>query len=111
MAERFHRQLKATIKCHENGCWTEVLPTVLLGIRAPWKKNIQATTAELVYGQTLRLPGKFLNRLSTDEGDDAADFVRKLHNQFRELRPVERTRHGERQPFVFKKTSRCCLAR
>ncbi|XP_029162232.1 uncharacterized protein K02A2.6-like [Nylanderia fulva] len=34
MVERFHRQLKAAIKCHQEDRWTEVLPTVLLGIRA-----------------------------------------------------------------------------
>ncbi|XP_039308825.1 uncharacterized protein LOC120358487 [Solenopsis invicta] len=33
MVERFHRQLKAAIKCQENNRWTEVLPTVLLEIR------------------------------------------------------------------------------
>ncbi|XP_063994836.1 uncharacterized protein LOC135172612 [Diachasmimorpha longicaudata] len=60
MVERFHRQLKAAIKCHENPTWTEVLPTVLLGIRAAWKEDLQASAAELAYGEPLRLPGEFL---------------------------------------------------
>jgi len=34
MVERFPRQLKAAIKCHASSRWTQMLPTVLLGIRA-----------------------------------------------------------------------------
>lgn len=41
--ERFHRQLTAAIKCQRNERWTEVLPAVLLGVRAAWKDDVQAT--------------------------------------------------------------------
>lgn len=102
MVERFHRQLKAAIKCQQNSRWTEVLPTVLLGIRTAWKDDVQATTAELVYGQTLRIPGQFLSRRPTSDEDGAADFVKTLREQFEGLRPVDGTRHGERRPFVYK---------
>ncbi|XP_029174987.1 uncharacterized protein K02A2.6-like [Nylanderia fulva] len=101
MVERFHRQLKAAIKCQQKDRWTEVLPTVLLGIRAAWRDDLQTTAAELVYGQTLRIPGQFLSRRPTDNEDDAADFVRTLREQFEKLRPVDGTRHGERRPFVY----------
>lgn len=50
MVERFHRQLKAAIKCHKTEAWTEVLPVILLGIRAAWKEYIGATFAEMTYG-------------------------------------------------------------
>ncbi|XP_029164215.1 protein NYNRIN-like [Nylanderia fulva] len=102
MVERLHRQLKAAIKCRQNDRWTEALPTVLLGIRAAWRDDLQATAAELVYGQTLRIPGQFLSRRSVDNEDDAADFARTLREQFEELRPVDGTRHGERRPFIYK---------
>lgn len=52
MVERFHRQLKAAIRCHRTSRWTERLSTVLLGIRAAWK--------EMVYEELLRLSGEFL---------------------------------------------------
>jgi len=55
LVERFHRQLKAAIKCHNNNRWTESLPTILLGIRAAWREDLGTTAAELVYGETLRL--------------------------------------------------------
>jgi len=50
------------IKCYSSDQWTKVLPTVLLKIRAAWKNNLQATIAELVYGEMLRLPGQFLSQ-------------------------------------------------
>lgn len=45
--------------------WVEHLPTVLLGIRSGIKDDIGASTAELVYGISLSLPGD-LFRNSTD---------------------------------------------
>jgi cleavage and polyadenylation specificity factor subunit 1 len=36
MVERFHRQLKAAIRCQQRR-WTEALPLVLMGIRSSWK--------------------------------------------------------------------------
>ncbi|XP_029167682.1 uncharacterized protein LOC114938095 [Nylanderia fulva] len=56
----------------------------------------------MIYGQTLRIPGQFLNRQPTEDEDDAADFVGKLREQFEKLRPVDGTRHGERRPFIYK---------
>ncbi|KAL1448593.1 hypothetical protein WDU94_009822 [Cyamophila willieti] len=46
MVERIHRQLKAAIKCHENDSWTDVLPSVLLGLRAAWREDLKTTCAE-----------------------------------------------------------------
>ncbi len=54
MVERFHRQLKASLKAQLNPpAWINALPFVLLGIRTALKEDI---AAELVYGTTLRLP-------------------------------------------------------
>jgi hypothetical protein len=33
---------------------------VLLGIRTSFKEDLQASVAELVYGEPLRIPGEFL---------------------------------------------------
>ena len=40
--------------------WTKALPLIMLGIRTALKEDLQCSTAELVYGTTLRLPGEFL---------------------------------------------------
>ncbi|GFS55914.1 integrase catalytic domain-containing protein [Trichonephila clavipes] len=62
MIEELHRPLKSAIKCHATERWTEVLPIILLGLRASLKEDILCTPAELVFGTTIRLPGRFLQR-------------------------------------------------
>ncbi len=50
MVERFHRQLKSSLKAQEHSThWLDVLPLVMLGIRSAIKDDLAATTAELVY--------------------------------------------------------------
>ena len=64
LIKRFHRQLKVCLKYSSNSIkWTDSLPLVLLGICTAVKDDIQCTTAELVYGTTLRLPAEFFLRL------------------------------------------------
>ncbi|KAF7267831.1 hypothetical protein GWI33_018958 [Rhynchophorus ferrugineus] len=99
MVERLHRQLKTAIKCLQPDRSTEALPTALLGLRSAWKEDLQSTTAEMVYGEPLRLPGEFLVT-NAKEVDKSVEFVRNLRRQFEMLRPVEGTRHGK--IFVFK---------
>ena len=41
----------------------ESLPLILLGIRTALKEDINSTTAEMIYGTTLRLPGQFFLHL------------------------------------------------
>ncbi|GFU43363.1 integrase catalytic domain-containing protein [Trichonephila clavipes] len=40
MIEELHRPLKSAIKCHATERWTEVLPIILLGLRASPKEDI-----------------------------------------------------------------------
>ncbi len=57
MVERFHRQLKEALRSRECGTnWAAHLPWVLMGLRAAPKDNSGISSAELVYGQELRLP-------------------------------------------------------
>ena len=100
MVERFHRQLKAAIKCHQNDRDRD---TVLLEVRSVWKEDLQATAAEILYVQPLGLLGEFLSaRLSTTDDDNAADFVKELRQRFQDLRPVDSSHHGDKKPFIFK---------
>ncbi|GFT77607.1 integrase catalytic domain-containing protein [Trichonephila clavipes] len=43
MIEELHRPLKSAIKCHATERWTEVLPIILLGLRASLKEDILCT--------------------------------------------------------------------
>ncbi len=58
LVERFHRQLKASLAAtiRDRGDWTTTLPLALLGIRTSLKEDLGHSSAELLYGATLRLP-------------------------------------------------------
>ncbi|GFV68594.1 integrase catalytic domain-containing protein [Trichonephila clavipes] len=66
MIEELHRPLKSAIKCHATERWTEVLPIILLGLRASLKEDILCTPAELVFGTTIRLPGEMFDSSKPD---------------------------------------------
>ena len=62
----------------------------------------------MVYGQTLRLSGRFLTQ--QNPGDDnlsAAVLVRQLKQSFQDLRPCRVDRHGAKSVFVFKDLDKC----
>ena len=87
LIERFHRQLKASLKCSSNAVkWTDTLPLVLLGIHTTVKGDLQCTTAELVYGTTLRLPGEFFDN-TNNSCDDPASYVTKLKASMSRVKP------------------------
>lgn len=101
LIERLHRQLKAAIVCHATDSWTEALPLVLLGIRSAFKEDIQASTAELVYGETLRLPGEFFVA-PPNMTTDVTDFVGRLRSIANNMRPQPASRHSKKSIFIFK---------
>ncbi|XP_033218483.1 uncharacterized protein LOC117173944 [Belonocnema kinseyi] len=106
MVERSNRKLKESIKCHETEDWAEVLPIILLGIRSTWPEYLKSTSSELVYGESIRLPGEFLTARS--EGvitKDTSEFVNAMRRRFQSLRPVGGTRHSQKKIFVFKHLS------
>lgn len=89
MVERLHRQLKAALMAQSmhSSCWTEVLPLVLLGIRSAFKNDLNCTTAELVYGTTLRLPGELIAFATEPVILDIQDFANRLRQHMAQLRP------------------------
>ena len=79
VVERFHRQLKASLMCKAPTNWFEALPVTLLGIRSTLKEDLHCTSAELVYGTTLRLPGDFFQASTpTDMVEDPLSYVDRL---------------------------------
>lgn len=79
MVERFHRQLKTALKCsHNPHLWTESLPLVLLGIRTAVKDDLKCSTAEMVYGTTVRLPGELFVSTPYDTVSNPLSYVHTL---------------------------------
>jgi hypothetical protein len=104
--ERIHRQLKAALMCHQNSTWTKALPTVLLGMRTSLKEDLQATSAEMLYGQSLRLPGEFFGDKPTIH-DAGSEFVQNLRVHMRQFQPTEVSRHGTKRTFVHERLRDC----
>ena len=100
LVERFHRQLKAALMSRGNSTsWTISLPLVLLGIRTAVKADLKCTTAELVFGTTLRLPGEFVSPIDNDTDLDPSNYVDKLRRLMRELQPTP-TRSHHRPSYI-----------
>ncbi len=100
MIERVHRQLKSAIKCHETEDWVRSLPLVLLGMRCSVKEDLQASPSELVYGDTLRLPGEFFH--SSKEPPGTGPFLKQLRHHVQSLRPSPVKHHVQTKIFVSK---------
>jgi len=87
MVERFHHQLKGSLKAHQNSSWVEFLPLVLLGIRSALKEDLRCTTIEMVYGTSLRLPGPFFTSQSTISLPDPSSYVTQLKCSMEKILP------------------------
>ncbi|CAG4967877.1 unnamed protein product [Colias eurytheme] len=105
MVERMHRQLKSALMCHAQ-TWSKALPVVLLGMRSALKEDLNVSSAELVYGEPLRLPGELVIQAEERRSpNDVADFVSDLRSQMEILRPIPASNHAHKQSFIFKDLS------
>jgi hypothetical protein len=86
--------------CHVDEKWTEALPIVLLGIRAAFKEDLQASVAELVQGEPLRIPGEML--CPTTDIMEPQQIIHQLRLKMEQLRKVPATRHASPSMFVHK---------
>ncbi|KAG8187451.1 hypothetical protein JTE90_009522 [Oedothorax gibbosus] len=80
LIEEFHRPMKATLKAYDTSEWAAALPTLLLGFRTAFKEDLRATSSELVYGQTIRLPGVFFDPTPTEATPQ--QLVEELRSHF-----------------------------
>lgn len=84
MVERFHRQLKTSIRASGDKVnWMQQLPLVLLGIRTSFKEDTKHTPSELLYGENIRLPHDFSSPSSSSS--DESSLVEQLKNFFRKI--------------------------
>jgi hypothetical protein len=84
MVERFHRQLKASLRARlEHQDWLEQLPWVLLGLQAAPKEESALSSAEMVYGTPLTLPGEFVEAVEPPP----PSFLQSLRESMSVFRP------------------------
>lgn len=86
MVERFHRQLKDSIRARSNSNnWALELPIVLLGIRTAFKTDLKCSAAELVYGQPLRIPGEIV--VKSNQSESSSPDIEKFKKAMQSLFP------------------------
>ncbi|BHF66343.1 hypothetical protein SprV_0200935900 [Sparganum proliferum] len=81
MAERSHRQLKASLRAADDPeNWTDPPPPLVpLGIRFSLKSDLHCSAAELVFGATTRLPDQMIPptlRIAVEEPTDLLNRLR-----------------------------------
>lgn len=64
------------------------MPLVLFGIRTVVKAELWCSSAEMVYGTTLKLPGEFVEPIPTARSYDPSKYVDRLRRTMQLLRPT-----------------------
>ena len=108
LVERFHRDFKNSLVARCNTVyWSDELPIVLLGIRATVKEGLGCSPAELVYGQTLKIPGEFFVDTPLSDPLDSSNFVDQLRKRMRNIKPVEPAVSRQVQDYIPKALDTC----
>ena len=89
MVERTHRTLKAALMARCKGPdWKAQLPWVLLGMRTTPKEGINFSPAEMMFGETLAVPGEFF---PPDHNAPVEQRIRQLRHIVGKFRPCKQT--------------------
>ncbi len=106
MVERFHRSLKASLmsRFKDSTSWHKELPIVMLGLRTALKEDLGHSSAEMVYGENLRLPGFFYEKMSITTPEP---FIKSVIKKVGKLPMTQPKRHGDTPSFVDKKLRSC----
>ncbi|GBL74957.1 Transposon Tf2-9 polyprotein [Araneus ventricosus] len=103
--ERLHRTLKTALKAHNNLSWIDTLPTVLLGLRTAIQEDNNHSIAQIVYGESLRLPGEMFCEPSIRTASES--FANNLQKQMETVGPRTTRRNSSRHIFVNKDLENC----
>ena len=108
--ERFHRQLKDSLRCHfAETNWSDYIPLVLLWFRATVKEDLKASPAEMVYGQNISLPPDLREEPSGIEVDPS-DFVDVLKDMMQKVRTQSSRPPSKAAQYIPKKLATCQYA-
>ena len=93
MVERFHRQLKATLRSRlsTNSDWVAELPLTMLSLRTTPKADLKVAPSDMVFGEALQLPGRLVSPIA--EPPPADDTVAKLRATLRTFANIPAQHH------------------
>ena len=96
MVERLHRRLKESLMAlcgDDRHSWFWRLPMALLALRTTLKPDIDASPAELVYGEGLAVPGDLLPSLPTNLNSQRQNTLANLRLEVERLQPKQTSAH------------------
>lgn len=106
MVERLHRDIKTALMCQENNQeWIRFLPTVMLGLRTHILLDTDTSSADLVFGKSLRIPGDFSP--FTNEKPNVRTFYNEFRDYMHQLRSVPVTHKTAVKPFLHQDMKTC----
>lgn len=91
--------------CLKEKDWTRVFPTVLLGLRAAMRADVDASPAELMFGMPLRLPGEFF--LFGEFNPNLQVFLEDYREYMNKIKPIPVAHKHLCKPFIFKSLNHC----
>ena len=80
---------------------------VLIGIRTALKTDLHCTTAEMVYGTTLRLPVEFLAPDQSLSLADPVNYVTQLKDVMSKLKAIPVRKQSPRSTYVHDNLDSC----
>ncbi|XP_062923396.1 uncharacterized protein LOC134356391 [Mobula hypostoma] len=90
--------------------WVDELPWVLLGIRTAPKEDLHSSSAELVYGAPLVVPGEFIPAPRGQEEEPTA-VLDRLRERLGNLAPIPTSQHGQSPTCVPEDLQNCLFVR
>ncbi|XP_073814269.1 uncharacterized protein [Musca autumnalis] len=90
---------------HQSQNWMDVLPTVMLGLRASIREDTNTSLFELTYGKSERLPGDMI--VESEDRQPTEDYVISLKAKMQALKPVPANHKTNRSVFVSKHLDNC----
>ena len=98
--ERFHRGLKAALRCRLDGpSWTKELPWALLGLRTAIRGDDGCSSSQLLYGSSITAPG-FLWQ-SQHDNDNTPQSRQARRDAFFSFMPSDRPLHAKSKAMQF----------
>jgi len=106
LVERMHRQMKAALmaRCSSTN-WYIQLPWIMLGMRTAIKEDIGCSAAELVYGESLVVPGQFFHPSFANAPHH--ELLSKLRESLNVSSPVKMSRHSTEKVHRPKEIDNC----
>lgn len=96
--ERFHRTLKTAITAHNKPDWLSALPAVLLGLRTALRDDAKYSSAEILYGEGLRLPSEMFS--PNQNSPPLSLFMQNLKENLSFMQPAPTKWNSKQKPFV-----------